>query len=72
MSCLISAFSETSVHFSASAEGVETEQQAAYLRGKGVQYLQGYLFARPMPIRQFCRELTAGEIQVAAGRTAQG
>ena len=54
------------------AEGVETEQQAAYLRGKGVQYLQGYLFARPMPIRQFCRELTAGEIQVAAGRTAQG
>ncbi|WP_323948684.1 cyclic diguanylate phosphodiesterase [Aeromonas caviae] len=54
------------------AEGVETEQQAAYLRGKGVQYLQGYLFARPMPIRQFCRELTAGEIQVAAWRTAQG
>ena len=54
------------------AEGVETQQQAAYLRGKGVQYLQGYLFARPMPIRQFCRELTAGEIQVAAGRTAQG
>ena len=43
------------------AEGVETEQQAAYLRGKGVQYLQGYLFARPMPLRQFCRELAAGE-----------
>lgn len=43
------------------AEGVETEQQAAYLRGKGVQYLQGFLFARPMPLRQFCRKLTTAE-----------
>lgn len=34
------------------AEGVETRQQADYLRGK-VAYLQGYLFGRPMPIHQF-------------------
>lgn len=44
------------------AEGVETEQQAAYLRAKGVHYQQGYLFAHPMPLREFCRVLTLGEV----------
>lgn len=34
------------------AEGVETRQQADYLKGK-VAYLQGYLFGRPLPLRQF-------------------
>ncbi len=51
------------------AEGVETELQAAYLRSKGVQYLQGFLFARPMPMRQFCRELTAGAGYAPAARS---
>ena len=37
------------------AEGVETREQAEYLKGK-VTYLHGYLFGRPMPVRQFCDE----------------
>lgn len=39
------------------AEGVETSEQAEYLKQKGVNYLQGYLFGRPMPLRQFSDEL---------------
>ncbi|ELY4322515.1 EAL domain-containing protein [Cronobacter turicensis] len=34
------------------AEGVETEEQAAYLCRLGVPVLQGYLFARPMPLSE--------------------
>ena len=42
------------------AEGVETAEQAAFLKGLGCNSLQGYLFARPMPAQEvpvfFARE----------------
>ena len=31
------------------AEGVETEQQFAYIRRMGVDVIQGYLFSKPIP-----------------------
>jgi diguanylate cyclase (GGDEF)-like protein/PAS domain S-box-containing protein len=37
-----------SLQLSVVAEGVETEGQLALLRGRGCQYAQGYLFARPV------------------------
>lgn len=37
------------------AEGVESSAQKAKLLGAGVDYLQGYLFAKPMPMTQLKR-----------------
>jgi len=39
------------------AEGVETEAQAAYLRQRGVQYAQGWLYARALPMDRLARTL---------------
>lgn len=35
------------------AEGVETREQADYLKSIGCFYVQGYLYARPMPISEY-------------------
>jgi len=37
------------------AEGVETEHQADYLKVRGVNYLQGFLFAKPIPLEEFLK-----------------
>jgi EAL domain-containing protein (putative c-di-GMP-specific phosphodiesterase class I) len=41
------------------AEGVETEQQAAFLRELGCEQAQGYFFHRPMPAADFAALLCA-------------
>ena len=35
------------------AEGVETVEQAEKLKQYGCSYIQGYLYAKPMPIDDF-------------------
>ncbi|NIF21859.1 EAL domain-containing protein [Candidatus Pantoea multigeneris] len=45
------------------AEGVETAEQAEYLRLRAVDVLQGYFFARPMPIEDFSFWLRQFEMQ---------
>ena len=44
------------------AEGVETWEQAEFLRTQGCDLLQGYYFGRPMPHDEFLQVLHAGAI----------
>ncbi|MCY7264120.1 EAL domain-containing protein [Pseudomonas protegens] len=39
------------------AEGIETAEQRDYLAAQGVDFLQGYLFGRPMPSAEFVAAL---------------
>ncbi|MGK9172991.1 EAL domain-containing protein [Yokenella regensburgei] len=39
------------------AEGVENLRQASHLRQRGVHVLQGFLYAKPMPVKEFPRWL---------------
>lgn len=46
------------------AEGVETPAQRDYLLEHGVDCLQGYLFAKPMPLAEFVAGLHAGSVLI--------
>ncbi|KPF51265.1 diguanylate cyclase [beta proteobacterium AAP121] len=35
------------------AEGVETQEQLAWVRAQGIEFCQGYLFSRPLPVADF-------------------
>ncbi|WDY60136.1 EAL domain-containing protein [Pseudomonas sp. PSKL.D1] len=52
------------------AEGVETDIQRDYLARHGVDFQQGYLFARPMPAAEFLQALANS--QNSAPRLPQG
>jgi sensor c-di-GMP phosphodiesterase-like protein len=46
------------LHLPIVAEGVETAEQAAFLRENGVQYAQGYYFGKPVELEQFLATVT--------------
>ena len=39
------------------AEGVETKEQADYLKEYGCDYLQGFYFSKPLPEEEFAKLL---------------
>ena len=43
------------------AEGAETEEQVAFLRENGCDYIQGYYYYKPMPQAEFLQLLEAGK-----------
>ncbi|MEC5406268.1 cyclic di-GMP phosphodiesterase [Paraburkholderia sp. MPAMCS5] len=43
--------------FKVVAEGIETESEETFMKGLGVEYVQGYLYAHPMPAAEFERWL---------------
>ncbi|MBF0291402.1 MAG: EAL domain-containing protein [Nitrospinae bacterium] len=44
------------------AEGVETQDQLAYLRDMGCDQIQGYIFSRPLPEDEMADLITAGRV----------
>ncbi|HTL70483.1 MAG TPA: EAL domain-containing protein, partial [Candidatus Eisenbacteria bacterium] len=51
------------------AEGVETQEQMAFLRSRGCDEIQGYLFDRPSPPEQFFQVLKEERLLKVAPQT---
>ncbi len=51
---MITAFKH--MGFSVTAEGIETREMAEHLSNIGADYLQGFYFAKPMPMADFARQ----------------
>lgn len=47
-------------------EGIETEEQAAYMKKVGIQYVQGYLYSKPLPLDNFLTFLSDNKSAVAS------
>jgi diguanylate cyclase (GGDEF)-like protein len=58
-----------SLGFEAIAEGIETEQDLAFLRGHACDLGQGYLFSRPVPA-EACAELLRDDLCLPAAAVA--
>jgi EAL domain-containing protein (putative c-di-GMP-specific phosphodiesterase class I) len=58
------------MHLNVIAEGVETEQQLEFLRQRGCNEYQGYLFSRAVPPEEFAELLRAEASANAAAATA--
>ena len=52
------------------AEGVETFEQVAHLRARGIRKAQGYAFAPPLPGSSFLRLIDAADPPAAEARAA--
>ena len=52
------------------AEGVETIEQADYMKSIGCSYIQGYLFSKPVPITDLRERIDKGELHVNERYTA--
>lgn len=50
------------------AEGVETVEQADYMKSIGCEYIQGYLYSKPLPEDDFFKLLSTGKLGTAMPR----